>query len=213
MAIIKGIEASVIIDGRALTEYDDGDAGDGGSDHTSKVSKYIEAVSDAEFSISITVPKSYKFEANALCFEPSLDGVRVKGYLCLKSELKSLHKDWHETIPGSKVKNGEEWYLRPFKFSDIKIGKTSLHISVLCIDQGFQWKRQLQRLAAGRPIVSPIWAPSHSMSLTRKSLARAGVTAPGTRLLNSVIHLRLRRRSSKVEMLRIGLRTRTLVSL
>ena len=134
MAILKSIEASVVIDGKALTEYDDEDTPDESSDHTSEVSKYIEAVSDAEFSISITVPKSYKIEANALCFDLSLDGFWGRTYLLRKAKLKSKREDWHTTIAGSKVKNSEGWYLRPFKFADVKIGKTSLHVSVFCID-------------------------------------------------------------------------------
>ena len=134
MAILKGIEASVIVDGKALTEYDDEDTPDESSDHTGEVSKYIEAVSDAEFSIGFTVPKSYKFEANALSFKLNLDGVWVGTYLLRKAKLKNLRKDWHETIAGSKAKNGEEWYLRPFKFDDIKIGETSFYTSTFCID-------------------------------------------------------------------------------
>ena len=133
MAILKGIEAAVIIDGKALTEYDDEDTGDGGSDHTSEVSKYIEAVSDGEFSMGITVPKSYNFVGNALSFKLSLDGIRVQTRLCQEATLKNLRKDWHRTIAGSKVKNGEGWYLRPFRFADIKIGETSFHILVFCI--------------------------------------------------------------------------------
>ncbi len=124
MAILKGIEASVIIDGKALTEYDDEDTIDESSDHTSEVSKYIEAVSDAEFSISITVPKTYKFGANALAFKLSIDGVSVTTELCREAKLNNLRKDWHQTIAGSRVKNGEEWYLRPFRFDNIQIGET-----------------------------------------------------------------------------------------
>ena len=134
MAILKGIEASIIIGGKALTEYDDEDTGDGGSDHTSEVSKYIEAVSGAEFSISITVPKSYKFKANALSFRLILDGVWVKSRFCREATLKNLRTDWHTTTAGSNVKNDEGWYLRPFRFDDIKIGETSFHILIFCVD-------------------------------------------------------------------------------
>ena len=129
MAILKEIEASVIIDGKALTEYDDEDTRDENSDPTSEVSKYIEAVSGAEFSISTTVPKSYNFVGNAIAFQLRLDGVWVAGQLLRKAVLENMRKDWHMIIAGSEAKNGEGWYLRPFKFDDIKIGETSLHIS------------------------------------------------------------------------------------
>ena len=125
MTILKGIEASVIIDGKALAEYDDEDTRDDKSDPTSEVTKYIEAVSGAEFSINVTMPKSYDFVGNALAFKFSLDGVRVWIWLCREAKLKDLREDWHVTIAGLQVKNGEEWYLRPFKFNDIKIGKTN----------------------------------------------------------------------------------------
>ena len=131
MAILKGIEVSVVIAGKALTEYDDEDTADQSPEHPSEVSKYIEAVSDAEFSIDITVPQSYEFRADAVAFKLTLDGVFVTNALCRKAKLKRLCKDWHENIAGSEVKDGEQWYLRPFKFNDIEIGKTRLHIVIL----------------------------------------------------------------------------------
>ena len=130
MAILKGIEASVVIDGKALTEYDDEDALDESSARTSELSKYIEAVSDAEFSIGITVHESYSCMGDAVAFNLSLDGVLVRKSV----RLKAKREDRHVTIAGSYVKNGEAWYLRPFKFDDIKIGKTSLQMLFSCID-------------------------------------------------------------------------------
>ena len=126
MAILKGIEVSVVIDGKALTEYDDEDTADESPEHASEVSKYVKAVSDAEFSIAITVPQSYDFTPKDLAFGLSLDGVSVRNRLWRKAKHKSPNEDWYENIAGSKVKNGEEWYLRPFKFNDVKIGKTKL---------------------------------------------------------------------------------------
>ena len=167
MAILKGIEASVIVDGKALAEYDDEDTLDESPDQTSEVSKYIEAVSGAEFSISITVPRSYNFVGNAIALEPSIDGVCVHNRLCREAILKNLREDWHMIIAGSRVKNGEKWYQRSFKFDDIKIGETCFHILILCIDLKTQRKRQLQRLAARRATVSPISEPSHLMSLMK----------------------------------------------
>ena len=137
MAILKGIKASVVINGKALTEYDDEDILDESSDHTSEVSKYIEAVSDAEFGIRITVPRSYNFTGNALALRISLDGVKVRTYVCRKAELKNRRQDWHETITGSQVKNGEQWCLRPFKFDAINMGETSIQILVSILMKKF----------------------------------------------------------------------------
>ena len=137
MAILKGIEVSVVIDGKALAEYDDEDIADQSPEHPSEVSKYIEAVSDAEFSIDFTVPQFYEFTADALAFKFILDGVTVRNSVCRKAKLKRLRKDWHENIAGSKVKNGEGWCLRPFKFNDIKIGKTRLHLLMFILTTRF----------------------------------------------------------------------------
>ena len=126
MARPKGIEASVVVDGKALTEYEDEDTPDESSEHTSAVSKYIEAVSDAEFSVSVTVPKSHKFAKDGLSFRLSLDGIWVKTWLCRKAKIMELGQDWYTTIAGSEVKNGKAWCLKPFKFNNLKIGKTSL---------------------------------------------------------------------------------------
>ena len=131
MAILKGIEISVVVDGKALTEYDDEDAANENSDHPSGVSKYIEAVPDAEFSIDITMSQSYDLTADGLSFRLSLDGVSVRNRICRKAMLKRLRKDWRDNIAGSPMKNGDKCYLRPFKFNDIKIGKTILHILIL----------------------------------------------------------------------------------
>ena len=128
MAIPKCIEASVVVDGKALIEYED-ETPDESSEHTGVVSRYIEAVSDAEFSISVTVPKSHQFAKDGLSFRLSLDGIWVKTWLCRKKTIKELGQDWHTTITGSDEKNGKEWCLKPFKFSDINIGKTSLQVS------------------------------------------------------------------------------------
>ena len=130
MAILKGIDVSVVIHGKPLTEYDDEDAADRNSEHPSEVSKYIEVVSDAEFRINIIMSQSYDLTADGLSFRLSLDGVSVRNRLCRKAKLKRLRKDWHDNIAGSYMKNGEEWYLRPFKFNDIKIGKTILHVLI-----------------------------------------------------------------------------------
>lgn len=161
MAILKGIKVSVVIDGKALTEYDDEITAGQSPEYASEVSKYIEAVSDAEFSIDITVPRSYEITADALAFKLILDGVFVMSPISRKAKLKTLGTDWHKKIEGSDVKDGEEWYLRPFKFNDIKIGKTRLHVLIICIDPEVQLKHRLQQLAAGRAMVSQKWGPSH----------------------------------------------------
>ena len=131
MAILKGIEVLVVIAGKALTEYDHEDTADQNPEHPNEVSKYIEAVSDAEFSIDIRVSQYYDLTANDLSFILRLDGVFVSNPVCTKAELKSLRKDWQTNVAGSYVKNGGEWSLRPFKFNDIKIGKARLHILIL----------------------------------------------------------------------------------
>ena len=123
MAILKGIEVSIVVEGKALTEYDDENTAGQSPEHASEVSKYIEAVSNAEFSIDITVPSSYNFAGDAIAFKLTLDGVFVRSPLCLKKKVKRLREDWHKNIAGSDVRDGEKWYLRPFKFNDIKIGK------------------------------------------------------------------------------------------
>lgn len=208
MAILKGIEVSVVTDGKVLTEYDDEDTADENTDHPSKISKYIEAVSDAEFGIAITVPSSYDFAADCLAFRIRLDGVWVRTSFCRKAKRKR-RKDWQKTMAGINVENGEGWYLRPFKFNDINIGKTNLHILIICVDQVIQLKRQLQQLAAARATVSQGWGPSTLMSMTKKSLAR--VPTPKATPLDLVNHPNLQKRSSKVETLRFRLGTRTLV--
>jgi hypothetical protein len=79
---LEGIEVSVCVHGQALHEYEDNDLeaepGDVGAYQASKtVSKYLEAVTDKEFSIKIVVKDPYEMDCPTLGFQVKVDGMVV----------------------------------------------------------------------------------------------------------------------------------------
>lgn len=130
MAILKGIEVTIRVNGHALQEYDDSfEVGDQNSsnqdDHDGmphRVSKHIEATSGARFAINVVVPKSAKALLGALSFKLSLDGHPVQSHdmfmALMPLELK--HGIWSHSKDGSTKMTSIETVKRPFMFSDIK---------------------------------------------------------------------------------------------
>ncbi|KAG9517387.1 hypothetical protein KCV07_g6167, partial [Aureobasidium melanogenum] len=67
---LPGIEVTVVVDGKDLHEYQDA----GMEDDEDTVTKYIEAVDNANFAIKIKVTKDAEFKGNRLSFKVLVDG-------------------------------------------------------------------------------------------------------------------------------------------
>jgi hypothetical protein len=130
MAILKGIEVTIRVNGHALQEYDDSfEEGDQNSsnqdDHDGmpyRVSKHIEATSGARFAINVIVPKSAKALLGALTFELSLDGLPVQSHdMFMALKRPDLENGiWSRSKDGSTKVTSSGTVKRPFMFSDIK---------------------------------------------------------------------------------------------
>ncbi|KAG9683845.1 hypothetical protein KCU95_g18025, partial [Aureobasidium melanogenum] len=70
---LPGVEITVVVDGEDLHEYQDADT----EDDEDTVTKYIEAVDNANFAVKIKVTKDAKFKGNRLAFEVLVDGTRI----------------------------------------------------------------------------------------------------------------------------------------
>ncbi len=130
MAILKGIEVTIRVNGHALQEYDDSfEEGDQNSsnqdDHDGlpyRVTKHIEATTGARFAINTIVPKSAKALLDSLHFELSLDGHPVQSddmFMALRPQ-HLVHGIWSRCKDGSTKTTSIETVKRLFMFSDIK---------------------------------------------------------------------------------------------
>ncbi len=130
MAVLKGIEITIHVDGQALQEYDD-IYEDDDQDSTDQrdhdrmpylMTKYIEATSGARFAIKVVVPKSAKALLGALSFALSLDGFPIESHdMFMPMKLPKLERGvWSRSKDGSTKKTMTGIVKRPFMFSDIK---------------------------------------------------------------------------------------------
>lgn len=117
---VPGIKVTVQVDGQDLTEFDDPHAAD--SDfkvdyECPVVSKYIESIEDAEFSIKLAIDHDVyawgrRFRSRCLIGHAEIDGSWIDSPI--------IHAgDEDQVIDGlrSYSEASKEWYLRKLKFS------------------------------------------------------------------------------------------------
>ncbi len=130
MAIIKGIDITIHVNGQALQEYDDSFV-DGDQDSKNQrewdgtpylLTKYVEATSGARFAINAVVPKSAKTSADALKFALVLDGIPINdNNQFMPMRLPDLEDGfWSLLIDGITTETKTGTIVRPYMFSDIK---------------------------------------------------------------------------------------------
>ena len=146
MAVIKGIEVTIQVDGQALQEYDDIDGESPGSltqgssisesedeDQESATftipmltSNYVEAVSGARFTINRVIPESFKKVSDAVSFRVYRDGVFVQKNIMGMRFSQLRDESWSGLIDGSRQETKSGTLLRPFTFDEIKCKSKSL---------------------------------------------------------------------------------------
>jgi len=129
MAIVKslpGVKITICSEGKKLKEYKFRMELPRRSVEKA-VSRFIEAPTNAEFSIKIRVSGSYQLDCPNLLFNIYVDGVSVGGVLCGEYEL--IHGGWTKNIEG--VKQPTEKHVvgfHKFRFSELVIGKLPLSL-------------------------------------------------------------------------------------
>jgi len=140
---IPGLEVFVCVDDEPLQEYDDDGDDEGEVEHTQfaeyqgarTVGKFVESVSDKEFSIRINLETSYVMDCASLLFPIHIDGKR-----CWEPVLAKTY--YAHSIQGSRVLSRvtinargvravapgieEREFLQKFKFSKIDVSKLLL---------------------------------------------------------------------------------------
>ena len=113
----KDIEVTVQVDGRNLQEYND----DVEIPQDNVVTRYVQAVSGAEFTINIQTPAGHQSIQGALRFDMYAEGVYIG----------ATYRSFNQTAFESSIKNRESqgdagWKAQPLVFAGIDPGKSSL---------------------------------------------------------------------------------------
>lgn len=132
---IPGLDVSVCVDGAPLQEYDDDEelvsekpGAIGEYQKARTVLKYVEAVSNAEFTVHITLGTSFNMDCPTLSNPISVDGkFAIEPCVRKQSYASSIHGNRvmtpvvrivdgvHVAAPGKK----DQQFIKPFKFSHI----------------------------------------------------------------------------------------------
>ena len=121
MAVLGDIEVIVQVDDEDLTEYSDEESR---SSDTS-ITKYIGAISGAEFAVNFQMHTSHKFVSDALDVYVYLDGNESQDRFIRREWVArdSQNVRYERYFQGPCKLKGKDWEKRRFCFSDIDMGK------------------------------------------------------------------------------------------
>lgn len=122
MAWKKAIEVKVVVNGTPAQEYDDDDQE---TIAHNTVTKYIEAISGAEFEVQFELKRSYRFPSQHLVFQISVDGRVLDNSVVSKEEFAERGQAWVGSLKGIMRSHGETWSLERFRFSEIKTSQST----------------------------------------------------------------------------------------
>lgn len=133
MAILDLFECQVLIDDKALNEYDDDD--DGGEHPVDRkaIKKYIEAESGANFAIRLSVKPGFRFvTTDYLCADIFLDGEWKGGAIVKKKDYMKLKRKPYIVIQNG-VFHGDSTrsFLTKFRFEKINTGTMNCTMAVI----------------------------------------------------------------------------------
>jgi hypothetical protein len=118
MANLRPFECTIEINGVAVQEYEDEEAGQANT--TTVLTKYIEVVSGANFSIVSTIQPGWTMHADCASFELFLDGKLVACWM-LPKESYDGSRAVKTRKCGVTSGSGGDFLERKFKFADITI--------------------------------------------------------------------------------------------
>lgn len=125
---LPGVEVSILTNGQSVEEYVDADEVVDGPLASKTVVKYIEAISDAEFTVKRTVLDSFRLhkqKVDDLLFQVKLDGKWAAGSYW---ENASLFAPDIYQIAGfyNRDATGRST-INHFKFAEVEIGQFAIH--------------------------------------------------------------------------------------
>jgi len=107
------ITASIVVNGVALQEYDD----DEGQAESTAVTKYVEAITGAEFAIQYRFDKKPKHHVRVNFL---LDGKDVAGQYAFPEDFKE--SSLVQTSYGVMSNEGSKWQMQNYAFADLQTG-------------------------------------------------------------------------------------------
>lgn len=120
MAILKPFECTVEVGGVALKEYEDEDTEQ--AMITTSLTKYIEAVSGANFGVKLTIQPGWSMKADYLGWYLALDGKNYGGGVVASDRYDGLCS--YTTLRSGIISGaGDHWTQRNFRFADITTGE------------------------------------------------------------------------------------------
>lgn len=120
MVLEKAIKVEVLVNGSAAQEYN-GD--DDESNGPNTVTKYIEALSGAEFEVHYELKPFWNFGCQHLVFVLSIDGKSIDSSVSSKEGRDGNAPRRTGSFRGIQKSHGETCLIERFRFSDIKISQ------------------------------------------------------------------------------------------
>ena len=114
---IPGVRVEVIVEGSALQEHVDDDVEK--SDRT--ITRYIKAVSDQVFAVSIELLPEFEFRGDCIGFDVYVDGVWIDGPL--------IRKDEYAYATLSEGRDTEDGKVKKFRFATFEPGDVPRNIA------------------------------------------------------------------------------------
>jgi len=117
MAIIKGVEAHIIINNVEAQEYQDSHESTPDSSH--HITRYIQSASAATFKIAVKIHPEFEPRSDTTLIQLSVDRVHVVGRILEPTRSQEKYSWTHEGV--KKEVNGE-LVLQRLQFTDLTIG-------------------------------------------------------------------------------------------
>ncbi|KAI9874223.1 MAG: hypothetical protein M1830_010050 [Pleopsidium flavum] len=131
MAWKKAIEVKVLVNGTPAQEYNDEEEESGGPPI---VTRYIEAISGAEFAVQYELKPFFRFKSELMSFEIVIDGKRLDAVVVTKAGFMQQPRGETGDLTGIQRSYGETWSLEKFKFSEIGTSKSYVQTVSTCSD-------------------------------------------------------------------------------
>ena len=125
---VPGLSATIHVDGKQAVEYDDDEEGETPAEGDKKaavtITRYIESISDAEYSVNIEVERAFIFNCPALEYRLKIDGKIISALVVKKSSRDfylNLEQPMNTSFLGitSKQVSGRGDILSRFRFAKI----------------------------------------------------------------------------------------------
>ncbi|KAK2763971.1 hypothetical protein FQN54_009590 [Arachnomyces sp. PD_36] len=140
MAILGEFEVTVIVNGNAVTEYNVDEDDQDSAQQPNTVTKYIEAVSDAEFSLNVSILPHYELRGDIVGWHLYVDGVHAESITVAKEDFEKGRcvQPIRFCLKGTKHERYGKWMLQHFKFSSISFGQSGDQEEHVSVDRASQ---------------------------------------------------------------------------